>query len=71
MKREAMGAVAGSENSAMGNSAAPASDGKRVIRGVITHAKLVAEIQARNPIIARRRDRPNATAIRRADAANR
>lgn len=36
------------------DSAAPAADGKLVISGVVTHAKLVAAIAARNPIIARR-----------------
>jgi hypothetical protein len=72
MKREAIGAVAASERSAMRTSAAPAPNGKRVISGVITHAKLVAEIQARNPILVRRHEtaKPNAKAIRRARAAN-
>jgi hypothetical protein len=73
MKREAIGAVTPSERSAMRNSAAPAPNGKRVISGVVTHAKLVAEIQARNPILARRHEtaKPNAKAIRGAGAVDR
>jgi len=36
------------------DAAAPSTDGKLVIKGAITHEKLLADIEARNPIIANR-----------------
>ncbi len=36
---------------------AGASDGKTIIKAVVSHKKLLAEIEARNPIIANRQTR--------------
>jgi hypothetical protein len=36
-----------------------AADGKTIIKAVISHQKLLAEIEARNPIIANRRTTTN------------